>query len=118
MGRQAAMVTTWAASVPGREAKAIEAFMDYMTLFGKQAADGRISEPEAFLKYDGSGGMGIVRGDSDVLMELWESNDFREILVRAQLCVQDLHTELYGAGDSVQENITTFTRVADELGVI
>lgn len=74
MGRHAAIVTTWGSSVPGREAKAIEAFMDYLTLMGKQAADGNVSEPEAYFKYDGSGGMGVVRGDSTKLLELWESD--------------------------------------------
>lgn len=116
MGRQAAMVTTWDNSVPGREAKSIEAFMDYLTLFGKQAADGHISEPEAYFRYDGSGGMGIVRGDSAKLIELWESDEFRDIIARAQLTVQNLHTEMYVAGDAVQDQVANFTRVAGEMG--
>ena len=116
MGRQAAMVTTWESSVPGREGKAIETFMDYLTLMGKQAAEGNISEPEAYFKYDGSGGMGIVRGDSNMLLELWESDDFRNVIARAQLTVQNLHTEMYAAGDSVQDQVGTFTSVAGEMG--
>ena len=116
MGRHAAMVTTWESSVPGREAKAIEVFMDYLTILGKQAADGNVSEPEAYLRYDGSGGMGLVRGDSTVLMELWESDEFRDVLARAQLTVQNLHTELYAAGDTVQDTVGNFTRVAGEMG--
>lgn len=116
MGRHAAIVTTWGSSVPGREAKAIEAFMDYLTLMGKQAADGNVSEPEAYFKYDGSGGMGVVRGDSTKLLELWESDDFREMISKAQLTVQDLHTEMYAAGDSVQNMVGNFTRVAGEMG--
>src|SRR5687767_7181232 len=67
MGMHAAMVTTWGSSVPGREGKAIEAFMDYLTLMGKRAADDKVTEPEAYFKYDGSGGMGVVRGDSAML---------------------------------------------------
>ena len=116
MGKQAAMVTTWASSVPGREAKAIDAFMDYLTVVGKQAADGRIEEPEAYFKYDGSGGMGVVRGDSATLLEIWESDDFRNMISAAQLTVQDLHTEMYLAGDAVQDAVGNFTRVAGEMG--
>jgi hypothetical protein len=116
MGKEAALVTTWENSVPGREAKAIETFMDYLTLLGKQAADGHLSQPEAYLKYDGSGGMGVVRGDSTKLLELWESEDFRNVLASAQLTVQSLHTEMYAAGDSVQESVGNFTRVAGEMG--
>jgi hypothetical protein len=116
MGRHAAIVTTWESSVPGREAKAIEVFMDYLTVMGKQAAEGNVSEPEAYLRYDGSGGMGLVRGDSAKLMELWESDEFRDVLARAQLTVQNLHTELYAAGDTVQDTVSNFTRVAGKMG--
>ena len=116
MGKQAAVVTTWASSVPGREAKAIEAFMDYLTVLGKLAADGKVSEPEAYFKYDGSGGMGIVRGDSATLLEIWESDDFRNVLAAAQLTVQNLHTEMYLAGEAVQDTVGNFTRVAGEMG--
>ena len=116
MGMQAALVTTWDSTVPGREGKAIETFMDYLTLWGKQAADGNVSEPEAYVKYDGSGGMGLVRGDSTKLLEIWESQEFREVIARAQLTVQNLHTEMYSAGDSVQESVGNFSRVAGEMG--
>ena len=116
MGRQAALVTTWASSVPGREAKAIETFMDYLTLLGKQAAEGHVSQPDSFFKYDGSGGFGIVKGDSATLVELWESEEFRSMLAKAQLTVQDLHTELYAADDTVQDLVGNFTRVAGEMG--
>ena len=116
MGKQAAVVTTWESSVPGREAKAIDAFMDYLTLFGKHAADGKVSEPEAYFKYDGSGGMGIVKGDSATLLEIWESDDFRNVIAAAQLTVQNLHTEMYAAGDAVQDTVGNFTRVAGEMG--
>jgi hypothetical protein len=116
MGKQAAIITTWASSVPGREGKAIESFGDYLTLMGKRAADGDVSEPEAYFKYDGSGGLGIVKGDSTKLMEIWESDEFRDMLAKAQLTVQDLHSEIYGAGDTVGDLVGNFTRVAGEMG--
>lgn len=116
MGKEAALVTTWTSSVPGREKQSIECFMDYMALLGKQAADGKTEQPEAYFKYDGSGGVGIVRGKSDHLLALWESEDFREIISRAQLTVEKLHTELYAAGDTVQEMVGNFTQVASRMG--
>lgn len=116
MGMQAALVTTWGSPVPGREGKSIEGFMDYLTLIGKQAADDKVSEPEAYFKYDGSGGMAVVRGDSQQLLELWEAPEFREMLSKAQLTVQDLRTEMYAAGDTVQDLVGNFTRVAGEMG--
>ncbi len=116
MGKQAALVTTWGSPVPGREAKSIEAFGDYLTLMGKQAADGNVSEPHSFFKYDGSGGMGLVEGDSTKLLELWESEDFLAMISKAQLTVQDLRTEMYAAGDEVTDLVGRFTTIAGEMG--
>jgi hypothetical protein len=116
MGRKAALVTTWTSPVPGREKQSIECFMDYLTMMGKKAADGLAEEPEAYLRYDGSGGMGIVRGDSADLLTLWESDEFREIISRAQLTVTEIRTEMYGAGDTVQEMVGKFAEVGTKLG--
>jgi hypothetical protein len=113
---EAALITTWGNSVPGREKQAIECFMDYMVMLGKQAAEGNIEEPEPYFTYDGSGGMGIVRGQSEMLMKLWESDDFREILSRAQLTVNDVRVQIYAAGESVQELVGRFTQVAANMG--
>ena len=59
MARDAALVSRWGASVRGREAKSLEVFMEFLGYWGKQAAEGRCSEPEAFFAADGSGGMSI-----------------------------------------------------------
>ena len=90
--------------------------MDYMTLLGKKAADGMCEEPEAYFRYDGSGGMGLVCGDSADLMSMWESDEFREVLTRAQLTVADIHTEMYGAGDTVQDMVGMFGQIATKMG--
>lgn len=116
MGKEAALVTIWTSSVPGREKQALECFMDYMTLMGKHAADGTTAEPQAYLEYDGSGGMGIVRGRSDALLELWESDEFRTIISRAQLTVQNIHTRLFACGDTVPELMSRYSQTAGSLG--
>ncbi len=116
MGKEAALITTWKSPVPGREKQSIETFMDYLTLMSKQAAEGKNSEPEAYFKYDGSGGIGVVRGQSDALLELWESDEFRDVISRAQLTVQDIRTEMYGAGDTVQDLVGRFSNVATSMG--
>lgn len=116
MGRKAALVTEWKSPVPGREKQSLECFMDYLTLMGKKAADGVVDEPEAYFRYDGSGGMGIVRGDSADLLTLWESDEFRDIISRAQLTVTEIRTEMYAAGDSVQEMVGRFSQVATDMG--
>ena len=113
---EAALVTTWKNSRSGREKQAIECFMDYMSMLGKKAADGHVSTPEAYFNYDGSGGFGLVRGESDVLLKLWESDDFRDILSRAQLTVDGIEVRMCAAGDSVQDMVGRFTQVAGSMG--
>jgi hypothetical protein len=57
-----------------------------------------------------------VRGDSTKLLELWESDEFREVISKSQLTVQNIRTEMYVAGDDIQDVVGNFTRVADEMG--
>ncbi len=48
MARDAALVTTFGSPVRGREAKSLEVFTEFLTFLGKQAAEGRCSQPEPF----------------------------------------------------------------------
>jgi hypothetical protein len=116
MGREAALVTTWSGGVRGREKESLETFMDYLMMAGKQAAEGTTAEPQVFLKYDGSGGLGIVQGQSDKLLEIWESDEFSELISKAQLTVRDLRIEMYSAGDAVQEVTSNYGQVAATMG--
>ena len=118
MAQDAAIVTTWKSPATGREKEALDCFMDWLTLMGKKAAEGDISQPEPYLKYDGSGGFGVVRGKSDKLLELWESDDFRSMLAKVQLSVNDVRTEIYAAGDSVNDTMQRYAQVASELGYL
>jgi hypothetical protein len=117
MARNAALVITWGASVRGREAKSIEVFMESLQFWGKQAAEGTIEPPEAFIAEDASGGMLILRGKSDALRELNEGDDARRLLGKAQLIVEDLKAHWYYTGDDeVTRETSLFSQVANEMG--
>ena len=117
MARKAALVTTWSQPARGRENKAVEGFMDFLTFWGKLAADGKVSEPEPFFSYDGGHGFAIVRGMSDVLQQAIESEDHARIMTRAQLTVSDLRQELYVTGDEeIQRDLQIYTQSIAELG--
>ncbi|MEA2446705.1 MAG: hypothetical protein QOK47_342, partial [Actinomycetota bacterium] len=103
-------------AIHGREKESLSTFMEYLTYLGKYAAEHGSPQPQAFLKYDGSGGIGILQGQSDKLLELWESDDFRDLLSKGQLTVRDLHTEMYASGESVQMNTASFTQLAASMG--
>ena len=117
MARDAAVVTTWGPSIPGREGKALEVFMEFMTFIGKQAAEGKCSEAEPFIASDGSGGFAIVRGRSDALAELWDSEENLRLVTKAQLFVQDLKSHVYYTGEEVVNLTSMFAQVMGEAGI-
>jgi hypothetical protein len=117
MARDVAFVTTWGNGIPGREGKGLEVFMDALTFWGKQAADGKCSNPEAFLAEDGSGGILIVRGKSDALREITESDEGLKLTAKAQFIVQDLKSHWYYTGDEeIQRGTQIYAQAGNELG--
>ncbi len=119
MARNAALVTTWTHPSRGREGKALESFTDFLTFWGKAAADGKVQEPEPFFSADGGKGFAIVRGKSDVLNEIMETEDYEKLLSKAQLTVEDLTSELYVYGDEeIQRGMRIYAEAAHELGYL
>ena len=117
MARDAALVSTWQSTVRGREAKALEVFMEFLQYWGKQAAEGKCSQPETFYNYDGSEGMTIVRGRSDALMEMWESDEAQKLISKGQLIVDGLKAHLYYTGDTeITNGMSLYSQAAAELG--
>ena len=117
MAKDAAIVISWGGGVAGREGKGIEVFMDALTFWGKKAADGMCEPPEAFLAQDGSGGMLIIKGKSDSLREISESDDGLLLQDKAQLIVQDLKSHWYFTGDeTVQAETARYAQAGNELG--
>ena len=113
----AAIFVSWGNPFPGREAKSLEVFMEFLQYWGKQAAEGKCSEPEAFIAMDGHTGMSIVRGKSDVLMELATSDEALKLVEKGQLIVEDLKTEWYFTGeDEIQRSMSWYVESGQELG--
>src|SRR6266540_4070136 len=98
MAREAALVTTWAQPARGREGKALEAFTDYLTFWAKQATEGKVSEVEPYFTLDGSRGLGIVKGPSDVLQEIIESEEYEKLITKAKMTVDGLRSEMHVTG--------------------
>ena len=106
MARDAAIVTTWGPTVPGRESKALEGFLEFIQFIEKQAAEGKCQPAEPFFAADGSGGFAVVRGKSDVLQEIWDSDENIRLITKSQLLVQDLKSHLYYTGEAEVQNAT------------
>ncbi len=119
MARDAAIVSTWGATVPGREAKSLEVFMELMQTLSKWAAEGKCSPLELFFNADGSERMSIVKGKSDVLLELWESDENQKLLAKGNMIVQNLKSHFYYTGDEeIQRGTQLFAQAGNELGLM
>jgi hypothetical protein len=119
MARKAALVVTWSQPARGREGKALESFTDFLTFWGKLAADGKVGEPEPFFSADGDKGFAVVRGTTDVLNGILESEEYEKLITKGQLTVEDLHTEIYVTGDEeIQRGMRIYAEAAHELGYL
>jgi hypothetical protein len=116
MARDAALVTTFGSSLRGREAKSLEVFTEVLTFLGKQAAEGRCSQPEPYFAAHSSNGMVIVRGRSDALAEITESEEYEKLLTKSQMIVEDLKSHWYLTGEEIDRGMRIFAEAGSELG--
>jgi hypothetical protein len=117
MARDAAVISTWTRPVAGRESKALEVFMELMQFWGKHAADGKVEQPEVFFNYDGSEGIFVVKGRSDVLMEIEESDEGQKLLAKGHMIVEGLRSHFYFTGDEeVMRGTQLLAQAGNELG--
>ena len=119
MARHVALVTSWSQPARGREGKALESFADFLTFFGKLAADGKCTAPEPFFAMDGSSGFAIVKGDSDVIQQITDTEAYEKLISKAQYCVEDLKTHVYVTGDDeIQRGMRVYAEAGSELGYL
>ncbi len=120
MARDAALVTTWGPPLSGREGKSLEVFMEFVQYIGKNAAEGRCQPGEFFFAADGSGGMAVVKGKSDDLAEMWESEENEKLLAKGHMIAQDLKTHWYfgGSDEEMQRGTRIFAEAGNEMGVM
>jgi hypothetical protein len=116
MARDAAVVARWGSSIPGREAKSLEVFMEFLAFWGQHAEAGRCSPPEPFFAINGSGGFAIIRGKSDALSEIVFSEENEKITAKGTMIIQDLRVDLYFAGDEIMRGTQLFVEAGTELG--
>jgi hypothetical protein len=117
MARDGALITTWGRPVTGREAKSLEVFMEFLGFWSNRAAEGRCSPPEPFFAADGSGGLAVVRGKTDALGEIADSEEYERLLSKGQFIVDDLKVHLYITGEEeIQRSTRVFAEAGGELG--
>ena len=111
----AAIMFTYTRPAPGREAKALEGFMDGLTFFGKLAADGKCGEPMVYLAPSGLGTM-IIHGHRETLFEIIGSDEFAKLYTKVTFSVPDIKYEIVSAGEGVQKQMQVWGAAGLELG--
>ncbi len=104
---QAAMVVTWTHPVPGREAKALEYAAEVAAFWGKQAADGKCSEPEMFFS-DRGASMWIVKGDRDVVLQIHDADEARLLTMKGELLLEGFSIDFFYAGEAAMDYMARF----------
>ena len=118
MAKEAAMVISWDEPRQGRELKSIEVFMESLGFYAQKAEQGIIGEPEVFIADDQSNGFLLIKGQSDALRELAESEEAQELLSKAHLIVAGLKAHMYFTGDEIQGTTARFAKVSQESGIL
>ena len=106
-----AFMTTWTVPFPGREQKALEFAAQSVEFWGKQAADGRCTEPEWFFFPDGVGHL-MVKGDRAALEEVLNSDEGRRLMRRGLLLLQGWQYALADTGIGAERFLAEYV---DEL---
>ncbi|HET8603676.1 MAG TPA: hypothetical protein VFM09_07085 [Marmoricola sp.] len=103
---------TWTTPVPGREKQCIDYGREVDEFWGKQAADGRCSEPEWLWASRGSS-LWIVKGDVEQLLGLQMSPENQRLINKGRLLCQDFEYDLYVYGR--EEVLGPFEEMAKEM---
>ena len=113
-----ALVFSYGLPVPGREVKAMEAFVDGQALFGKLAADGMCAEPEVFHHLHGAGMM-IIRAETyEKLFTMLEKEEVKRLIDLCTFTAQDFEFTFMHTGELLMENMGLYATVGAELGYL
>jgi len=91
--------------------------MELMGFWSGKAAEGKCEQPQVFFSTDGSNGVFIVKGKSDALLEIQESDEGQALFDKGQMIVEDLKSHWYYTGDDeVQRSTQLFVQAGTALG--
>jgi hypothetical protein len=111
---EAALVVTWANPVRGREGPALETFMKAQSYWEQQIEAGRCQSREVFLASNGHG-MSIVRGDSEMLRQLIESDEYLELSNQILLNVEGYGSDIWSAGSEIDRVVGAYAKAIASL---
>jgi hypothetical protein len=116
-----AILITWKAGVPGREAKGLEVFGKAVERFEGLAKQGRIHAHQEYFTITGQGGgCMLVSGELDELLAISAETETLALNAQAGAITQDFTTQILAGGtdNSVQELMGSYMTSLQEIGYL
>jgi hypothetical protein len=113
MAADSVLFIGWDRGVHGKEKEALEAFGAALAWWGQQVAAGKVESAEPILLDPHGGdlnGFMLVRGSAAVLAELRDSEEFRDLVVRADMSVRGIGVIAGKCGEGVGREMARFQR--------
>jgi hypothetical protein len=119
-----ALIVSWGANVPGREAKGLEVFGKALAHFDELAKKGRIHGHKEYLSLTGNvdqlAGVMVVEGPVEELIKIQTEEATRVLLIEGASITKNFTATLAAGGDeqTLTQEITLFTKTQQQLGYL
>lgn len=114
-----ALFVGFGAPVRGREQRAVEVFGEFLQMFGRMAADGRIEDMEVTLLDPHGGELGgffLVKGSEAQCAALPNDDEFRRAVIDADLIVENFGVVPGVVGDGVEREMGMYAEAIAKVG--
>lgn len=117
-----ALIVTWGANVPGREAKGLEVFGKALAHFDELAKKGRIHGHKEYLALTGNveqlAGVMVIEGPLEELLKIQTEDETRALLIEGGTIARNFTATVASGGDeqTLTKEITLFTKTQQSLG--
>ena len=106
--------------VRGREERAVDVFNEFVGMFGRMQADGRIEDMDVTLLDPHGGDLGgffMVHGSEEQCSRLQLDEEFRRACIDASLIAENFGVVPAATGAAVAGEMTMYTEALQKVGV-
>jgi hypothetical protein len=106
--------------VRGREERAVDVFNEFVGMFGRMQADGRIEDLDVTLLDPHGGELGgffMAKGSAEQCAAVQMDEEFRRACIDAALIVENFGVVPCATGAGVAEEMTMYTEALRKVGV-
>jgi len=114
MAADSVLFLGWDRAVHGKEKEALEAFGAAMGFWGGQLSAGKVDSVEPVILFPHGGdlnGFFLVRGSAANLAAIQDSDELRDLLVKADMSVRGIGVIPGKTGEGVQKELARFQKM-------